>query len=470
MKLFAKRLSASGSVTRLIAASGLNMALSVAIASRVWIAGASLISLHFIIANLSPSAQGYYFTFNSLSQLTQFVDLGLQILMIQFASHEAVHLSFGPRGQVMGSADAISRLSSLGRFSLAWYGAGLLMLVPALIGAGEWMFGGRADGIRWEAPWLAVCFLVGLDLCATNFMWILEGTNQLVFVYTHRLVRGIVNAVALWLLLTNGFELWSIPLSLAAAICTTVLFLVIGRPKFLRLFVQRPAAAVISWRHEILPVQWRLAISTLAGFVTYNLPVPVTFRFAGATVAGQLGLTWALVDAMTAIALLWPAVRFPTMGRAAAQRQWRELDRITVHVGVQALALTLLGAAAIVGLAFLAKALNLTLADRLLPLLPLVILAVSAVPKTIQSTLIYYLRAHRQEPIAGLTSATAPVMIGAVVAGAWLDGALGVASAYLFVMLFVWLPGTAWITWKCRRLWHQEAAPVATVSTVVQTP
>src|SRR5882757_6010731 len=76
-----------------------NAPLALGVATRIWNAGSWLITLHFIAATLNPVVQGYYFTFTSLSQMSQLIDLGLQVLIVQFASHEAPHLKFGRKGK-----------------------------------------------------------------------------------------------------------------------------------------------------------------------------------------------------------------------------------------------------------------------------------------------------------------------------------------------------------------------------------
>jgi hypothetical protein len=435
-----------------------NSPFALAVCGRAWSAAAGLATLHFVTAYLVPVGQGYYFAFNSLAQFTQFVDLGLQVLIVQFASHEAARLTFGPRGKVNGDPDAVSRLSSLGRFGVVYYSIGALILCPVLVTAGYWMFGSERQTINWELPWLVLSFLVTIDLILSSFVWLLEGTNQLVFVYGYRLIRGIFSAVTIWLVLRGGGQLWAIPISLLVVIAITIVFLVCGRPQFMLLFLRRPQGAAISWRYEIMPLQWRLAISTVAGFATYSLFVPVTFKFAGPVAAGQFGLTWSLVDNMSVAALLALYVKFPSMGSLAAKRDWIGLDGLTLRASSLSLALTLVGVAILLVVAWYLHAFMPQLGARLLGTAPLIVLALSAVLKTVQVSLVLYLRAHRQEPIVPLTSVAAPLTAGAVIVGAWLYGATGVVVAYFLVMLVVWLPYTTWLTLRLRAAWHAPAA------------
>ncbi len=438
---------------------GLNAPLALGIATRAFNALSYLVTLHLLTTNLSQSLQGYYFAFISLAQLSQLADLGMQPLVLQFASHEASRLDLARGGALLGEAGAVSRLVSLGRFGFAWFGGGALLYVPAFIAVGFWMFGGAADGVAWQGPWLAVCALVACDLMLNSIFWMLEGLNDLNFVYAYRLARAVAMAVMTWLLLAGGLDLWAVAFSFAGAVAISALFLLGWRRAFVvRLLRHTISGNGISWRREIMPLQGRLAVSVIAGFATYSLLTPITFKLAGPVAAGQFGLSWMLVEAMTSVAMLWPNTRFPTMGRLAADRDWPALDQLALRAGGQALALTLVGACIIVAATWLVNFQGLTLAERLLPPLAMTILAAASLPKIAQSAMIFYLRAHRREPIVVMTAILTPVTIAAVSLGAWKWGVLGVAVAYFCVTALLVLPATAWILVRCRRAWHGPQA------------
>ena len=198
-------------LARLTQITGLNTPLLLGIAQRAWSVFAGLITIRFVTAGMSAAVQGYYYTFGSLTQLTQLVDLGLQIVVVQFASHEAAHLIFGKGGRVSGIPRAMARLASIGRFSLAWFGTLSIVLVAGLVAAGYWMFSSRTGIADWQTPWLMMCVLAAVDLWCNNFFWLLEGTNQLTIIYFYRFGRGVVASVSLWIFLSHGYGLYALP-------------------------------------------------------------------------------------------------------------------------------------------------------------------------------------------------------------------------------------------------------------------
>jgi hypothetical protein len=215
-------------LSRLAQLTGLNIPLLLGIGLRAWSVFAGLITIRFVTTGMSAAVQGYYYTFGSLTQLTQLADLGLQIAVVQFASHEAAHLMFGKGGRVSGLPRAMARLASIGQFSLAWFGTLSIFLVAALVAAGYWMFSARTGIADWQGPWLLLCVLAAIDLLCNNFFVLLEGTNQLTVIYFYRFGRGIVASVTLWIFLSAGYGLYAVPISLAAAILFLLLVLLVS--------------------------------------------------------------------------------------------------------------------------------------------------------------------------------------------------------------------------------------------------
>lgn len=435
---------------------GLNSPIAFGVSTRVWNAADWFITLHFVTANLSPAVQGYYFAFNSLGQLSMLVDLGLQILIVEMVSHEAIRLSLLRKGEMTGPSGALSRLVSIGRFSFAWYGIGSIVLFPILVSIGRWLFSGAAAHAEWQWPWLSFCGLVGVDLLLSNFLCLLEGTNDLWFVYSYRFGRTVLTSLTIWASLSLGLKLWAIPLGLLTAIVFTLVYVSSLRPRFMLLFLRKPPKhASVSLREEILPLLWRLSLSTIAGLAAYYLLVPVAFKILGPVAAGQFGMSWMIVDGMTAIALLWPTVNFPTMGSLVARKRWQEFDTLTVRVGIQATVITVLGVITIIFLRIKLPVFNPKLGQRLIESFAFSILACSALPKIIGSVLVFYMRAHCREPIAEFNALVAPLIVGAVALGAEFYGVTGMVMGYFLFQSLIIVPAFALFAIRLRAEWHR---------------
>jgi UDP-2,4-diacetamido-2,4,6-trideoxy-beta-L-gulopyranose hydrolase len=82
------------------------------------------------------------------------------------------------------------------------------------------------------------------------------------------------------------------------------------------------------WRDEVWPLQWRLAINWLCGYLLTQINVPILFHTHGAVVAGQFGLSLTIVNTIGLISQSWLLRHVPGMAQAAAVRDWRLLDRL----------------------------------------------------------------------------------------------------------------------------------------------
>jgi len=111
---------------------------------------------------LSPTEQGYYFTFASVLALQIFFELGLNQIVMQLVSHEVAHLTETTDGRLTGNESHLGRLSSLARLIRRWYGVSAMLF--ALIGgvAGAVFFSQK--GAEPMSVWLGIWVVL---ICAT---------------------------------------------------------------------------------------------------------------------------------------------------------------------------------------------------------------------------------------------------------------------------------------------------------------
>jgi hypothetical protein len=306
---------------------GIDRAVFFAITGKVWSMGAGLITTLLIASFFPPELQGYYYTFFSVMALQVFAELGLGTVITSYASHEWAKLSFDQHGGVTGDEDALSRLTSLGRFAQKWYlVAGIV--VALVLGVGGFFFFGSTGWNQvavWGGPWIVLCVVTGINLCFMPIWALLEGCNQVANVYTYRLVQSIATSTAAWLGIYFGAGLWVTSIIGVTALCA--MLLTVGRrySGFIRtVMLGHPKGPHLDWKADILPMQWRVSLSWLSGYFTFSLFTPVLFHYQGAVVAGQMGMTWAFITALTGVASSWIAPKAPAFGILIAQRKYAE--------------------------------------------------------------------------------------------------------------------------------------------------
>lgn len=439
---------------------GLDRAVFFAIAGKIWGMGAGLLTTLLVAAFFTPALQGYYYTFFSVLALQVFAELGLGTVIGAHASHEWAKLTFDQGGRVSGDADALSKLTSLGRFALRWYAVVSVVVSIALFLGGFTFFGstGWSEVSIWGAPWAMLCVVTGGNLCCMPVWALLEGCNQVANVYRYRLIQSVASSMAAWLAIYLGAGLWVC--AIIALVTLIVTMLTVGRRY--RRFIQQimfgqAQGPQLNWRVDILPMQWRISLSWVSGYFAFSLFTPVLFHYQGAIVAGQMGMTWTLIAALTAVASSWVVPKAPVFGMLIAQHKYQELDKMFWRITRIVICITGAGALVVWGGIYALAALQHPFAERLLSpsaatyLLMATLLQVATVPMSI------YLRAHKREPLL-LVSVVSGMLTGIVVVvmGRFYS-VEGVAIGYLVVTSLV-APFVALIWRHCRADWHPKPA------------
>lgn len=454
-----------------------------AIAARAWQFVAGPVSILVIAACFTPELQGYFYTFASLMGMQTLVELGLHGVIINVSSHEWSRLRLTDDGSIDGDEAALRRLAGLKRFVARWYAlVALVFFVVCGVGGAAFLDQPRSVNARsadvssigssaesspaavtlpreaWVAPWFCLVALNGLLLWAWAYSAMLEGCNQMVVVNRVRLLQFMTGSFAVWASMAAGLGLWAVVVSVAVRLAWDVWMIAVRYRRFWQSLSLGEDAPAISWRHEIWPLQWRMAVLGVAGYLAFSLFTPVMFYCHGSVVAGQMGMTWTILSAIESAAYAWVQVRSPLFGMLAARQDWREMDRVFFRLTAISWAFYLLGViglcAGVWGLNVLPWTLTQRLASRMLALEPTAVFAVAFLLLHWPRCLTVYVRAHKQDPflMAGIVSHGLIALL--VVALGCAQGPIGAAWGLLAVVATVNLPWWTQIWNRCRRDWH----------------
>ena len=429
------------------------------VAARAWQFVAGPVTMLLIALYFTPELQGYFYTFASLLALQMFVELGLQVVIINVSSHEWAKLDLDSRGELTGDTAALSRLVSLGRWVAAWYAVASGIFVVGVGTAGAVFFWPKElPPEAWMPQWFALVGLTGLLLWTLPFVAILEGCNQVVTVNKFRFTQAIAGNLAVWTCIALGGGLWAAVASAAVKLAWEVILLCLRYRSFFRPFFAAPQGGLISWRREVWPLQWKLAIQGVFQYFAFFLFTPIMLQFHGAAVAGRMGMTWSILTALQAGAFAWVQTRTPLFGVLIAKRDYRELDRVFFRVSWISGALL-----AVAGLSFCVFVVALNhvpaplaakLAARLLPPLPTVVFTAAVVLYHIPQCQAPYLFAHKRNPLLAI-SIVANTLIGVAVCVLGSKyGPLGAGLGLLTIVAVLIVPTATTIWNACRRKWH----------------
>lgn len=439
---------------RIAHASGTTAAVRWTVAPRVWSVVAGPPTLVLIATHLTPDEQGFYYAFSSIVALQVFFDLGLAFVIQQFASHEKAFLEWRPDGTIDGRATEKGRLASLLRTALKWYGIASVLMMISLLTMGSFFFAMRGTTVhRWQQPWIVLALAAGSGLILSPLLAMLEGCGQFVAVARVRTAQAVLATLTGWAVLAAGGRLWAPPAVTAAAVLVGVVGITV---LFRRFYIDllRTMGSNISWREEVWPFQWRIAVSWISGYFMFQLFTPVLFAYHGPAAAGRMGMSSAVVAAMLTVSMSWLTTKVPTFGEQIARRDFAGLDALFFPTMRRSLAVMALGCSAFFGGVLALRALNHPWGRRVIDPLPLSLLLLSAMASLVVTSEAVYLRAHKREPFLAIS-----VLYGVLAAASTLllgrhHGAAGMMGGFLIVTLAITIGGTCIFIQK-RREWHQ---------------
>lgn len=443
---------------RLLRFVGLDRAVAYTLVYRGWQLFANAAVLILIAKSLTKIEQGFYYLFFSILSLQVFFELGLTYVLMQFTSHESAKLVWTSRGTLEGNPTAEARLSLLLRFAAFWYGIVAVFMITVLLPAGLLLFGRSADASHapfWRGSWARLVVATAGLLFVSLAMAVLEGSGRVAQVARVRAVQDVLAYCALGLALFSGAGLRAMPLLPITRVLVSFAWL--GWSKhafFLHLLRIDADRSLLNWWTEVWPMQWKIALSWMSGYFTFQLFTPVLFAFAGAAAAGQMGMSLGIAAAVTTLSIAWVQTKAPLFGQLIARRQFGELDKQFFRVLSQAGAIAALMCTAIWLCVVVLHAWRISWSERFLGPLPLGLLMLACCAQVITYAFSVYLRAHKDEPLLACSIAVAVLTTISTYVLGRAFGAVGIAAGYLCVMTTAGVMWATLVFFSKRRTWH----------------
>ena len=425
--------------------------------SKIWGIAAGPITAILIVLCFTRELQGYYYTFATIVALQIFAELGLGTVIVQFASHEWSKLTIDQSGRIVGDKDALSRLVSIANIAFKWYLVGGILVTIGL-GVGGYVFFSTSpdSGINWTSPWFSLCIITGIIVYLIPVWSLLEGCNQVARLYKFRFFQSIITGIIVWIAILNGGGLWTASISGLVMLLCSICFLKWKYWAFLKtLLFTKPQGPKIKWRADMLPMQWKIAVSWISGYFCVSLFTPVLFKYHGPIVAGQTGMTWILVSALGVISNAWIIPKVPQFGMLIALKKYKELDNLFWRLTKMVVIVTILTGCAIWFLVYILYTVNLAFAARILPPLPTGLFLLAQAFLNVSVPFSCYMRAHKREPLmyltlfAGISTGSATLILGKY------SSVTAVAAGFLTINSIV-IPVVFIIWYFCRKEWHAE--------------
>lgn len=453
----------SNIVIRIARKIGMDGAIAYSSAARVFQAFAGVVSIFFIATFLTGEEQGFYYTFGSILAIQIFFELGFTGIMTQYVAHEVVHLELNQDYIYEGGERYKSRLSYLVRFCIKWYSiiAVLFFIVVNIVGIVYFNKFDATNGlVDWKAPWLILSFSTAVKLFQSPFTAFLTGLGKVKEMNKVTFYQQLVIPISQWGLFACGLKLYVIGISSLLGVIVWCVF--VYRNDLWRLvynLFKVEITETISYMKEIFPYQWKIALSWISGYFIFQLFNPVLFATEGAVVAGQMGMTLSVLNAVQAFSMSWMNTKVPRLSGLIEMKQYTELDAIFNKTLKQMMTVCLVLLMGMFGVVFILKQTQLSiggsiLGNRFLDFLPMFLMMIAVIANMLLFSWSTYLRCHKQEPflinsiVMGLLCCSSTLVFGK------LYGIYGITIGYCLLTLFVALPWGYSIFVNKKLQWH----------------
>ena len=447
---------------------GVDEAIGFAVASKIWQLLTGPITQFLMIVRFTPALQDYYYAFNNLLGLQVFVELGLHVILINVSSHEWANLQLRD-GRIEGDPEAKSRLISLGRMMILWYGILALVFSVGASITGFVFFRESAAltvevnplraQVQWIYPWIVLVILNGLQLPALPMTAILEGCHQIGVVNRIRCFQAVMGTLVVWLAISNGAGLWSLVGASAVRLIGETYLILVRYRSFFEAFWSPPESSRIDWKREILPLQWRIAVQGVLLWLANQMPLLLIFQERPEGEAARLGMTWTILTAFQGAALAWIETRRPVFGTLVAEKRYADLDRLFFRLTrISMFIMTLVTSLFCIGVWWVgarSEGVFSRISERLLPLEATLLFSVALVLIQFALCTNLYVRAHKRDPFLLASIASSLSVAGAQLWLGTLYGSTGIGLGYLLGIGCVQVPLWTLIWIQTRKEWHQ---------------
>ncbi len=423
----------------------MDRSVSLAVAARVWQFLAGGVSLYLVAKFFSPELQGFYYAFASLIGSQLFFDLGLGAVLTLVASHE-----WGRTQEPDPTLALIARqrLGELVRHARRWYVACGVAYAAVVMAGGLWFFAGEGDGIIvWQWPWCCAVLLSSLNFSLIPSLAVLEGCNYMVAIQGCRLLSGLLGSLAVWTCIVSGGGLWAIVASCGVRLIVEGFVVAVQFRGFFREVTGAvsPTEPRLSWKQELLPLQWRVAVQNLFGYLALQAYTPIIFKFHGPVQGGRMGMTWSAVTTIQLAASAWLQTRVPQLGRLLSERATHSARALFGRVLRVSIGMYVAASVSFLALIAVLQRVAPDIAARVLELPTIGLFCLGMGLALVANALGTYVRLHKIDPFLRLGVGSS-IVIGVLVW--WLGatfGAPGAAWAHLLVTGLLILPATYWI-------------------------
>ena len=243
-----------------------------------------------------------------------------------------------------------------------------------------------------------ISFLKSLQLFTSPVVTFLEGINEVENVNRFRFSQSLQERITSWIIIIIGGKLWLFSAAAGINIWGQFIFFKKKYSSILKDLIKLKSKKNDIWKREILPLQWKYAVSSLSGYLNFSFIVPLIFWFLGPVTAGQMGITWAIITMFWGLSVTLITTKIPTFAMDAANKDYKKLDKLFFDSTLVSTIFLVFTSVLLLIIVVIFKIFYPEISSRFLPLLPFTMFSLSIIPHHLKFAMTSYMRALKKEP------------------------------------------------------------------------
>ena len=311
----------------------------------------------------------------------------------------------------------------------------------------------ESNYIDWSGPWLLLSLATVFAMILNAFYAFLEGFGFVAFVARVRFFQYLIYWSGLFIALYCGLKLMSLGLALmSSGIFLFIVLLCSEKGRLLRSLFYVKIDHRIIYREEVFPLQWRLALSWISGYLLFQIITPIILITQGAKIAGQFGMTLAICNGLSSISMSWINTKIPWFTSLITQKKFTELDAGFLKAQRETISVYVLGAAMV----FMLFTFNSRLAERLLNSTSVLLLLSAFLVNQLIFSWAAFIRAHNKEPFTLVSIISAFLNVMAIFyISRFYNTPLLIALSFTSVIVLITLPWSFYL-YKIKKREYRE--------------
>ena len=370
---------------------------------RSWTTVSGVLMILTIPFWLTPTEQGYFYLFYSIIALQVFFELGLNQIVMQRLSACFGKLSLSNDGLLSGLPEDLGNFQNILIATKKWYRNIVICFYIISLFVGFYMlFHSTDEGALEALTTLAVLLVfVALNIFFSIELTARQSTSQVAEVAKLRTLQS-VSGYSILLVLVFLFDIGLI--AIVSLSCSSCIFTYVWLKKHqYRYSVEPNSKSRVSWIKDFFPLQWKISMSWISGYLVGQFLILFIFREYGAELAGKYGITMSIFSAILAMGLSVCVAKIPEIAKLLSVGSNNIAFDLFRALLIRALLLVVLSMTVFILMVISFYSELNFLTERMLEPKLMFLFALVTIANTLIMSIAAFLRAHNKEPVLKLS-------------------------------------------------------------------